>query len=194
MEPKDINILKLLDTLQEKPNQSKRELSEKLNLSLGLVNKLIREQVSQGFIKTDKLVKNKIKYALSVKGVTKKIELEKKQVSHYIGCYKKIKTMVEKGLNQIKGKSENHILLYGTGELCEIACMFYDQRNCNNIIIIDDKNAGKKVNGFLVHNEEEMENKVYDAILIMELRNTKQVRSMLVGKGIPSDKIYQIFT
>lgn len=192
MESRDVSILKLLETLQNNPTQSQRELSKFIGLSLGMVNKLINEMISQGLLKSDKIVRNKSRYLLTSNGMTAKMVLTRNLLSHYRDCLNKLKQIVKEGLEQIKGAPEKSIVLYGACDLCEIASILSGQLDHKQIIIIDDQKAGTTIGDFSVFQEAEIELMDYDAILIMETENMNEARMNLIGKGVPSEKIFHI--
>lgn len=192
MESKDMSILRLMELLQEKSTQSQREVSKTLGLSLGMVNKLINELTTQGLLKSDKIVRNKTRYVLTSKGMAKKMVLTKHLVSHYLACFMKLKQFVEEGIGQIKGHPDKNILLYGAFELCEIASVISGPFDDKQMFIIDDQKAGTKIGGLSVLNESQIAHMDYAAVLIMDTDNTHQSRNTLIGKGVPSEKIFDI--
>lgn len=180
--------------VQEKPTLSQREIAGKLDLSLGLVNKLIKDLTALDYMKIDNFEKNKVRYVITSKGVAWQADLKEQNLLHHLECYKETKKIVEQGLIQFMGLHENcRILFYGAGELCEIACTIIIQNNHREIEIVDDKKAGKHICGIKVCKEEEIDNMAYDAVVIMELDNNDFIHTKLVAKGIPLNKIFTVF-
>ena len=141
MEQRDIKILRLLEAIEEEPIQSQRKLAKSLNASLGTVNKFMSDLSIQGLITVDTIAPKKAGYILTSKGVTEKTKLARLHLFDNIAIYKKIKKLVKQRLVALEDISENCILFYGTGELCEIACVLSSQNACNKIKIIDDEKA-----------------------------------------------------
>ena len=52
---------------------NQRDLSQKMSLSLGMTNMLIRRLVSKGFIRINQLNKRKVKYILTTQGFAEKM-------------------------------------------------------------------------------------------------------------------------
>ena len=73
------DILTVLRSIYNNPNQNQRKLAKNLKISLGKLNYLVKSLKSKGLIKIQnfKNNKNKIKYAyiLTPKGITKKTNL-----------------------------------------------------------------------------------------------------------------------
>lgn len=183
-----------MEAIQERPKQSQRELAEKLDLSLGLVNKIINELSSKGLLDTGNSEKNKIQYTLTTKGAARHSDLNKQDLLNQIEGYKRIKKVVGQGLAQFKDLAGSCcILLYGAGALCEIACMLFSQTNTScEIKVIDDLKAGNWLNGYKIYKESEMNKMIYDSIIITRLDGNGSIYRKLAAKGIPSNKIFTI--
>ncbi|MGB2929352.1 MAG: winged helix-turn-helix transcriptional regulator, partial [Desulfobacterales bacterium] len=72
MDNKDIRTLKFLEEIDNNHTPSQRDLSRKLDVSLGLVNSFIRRLVHKGYLKITTVPKNRVKYILTPKGATEK--------------------------------------------------------------------------------------------------------------------------
>jgi predicted transcriptional regulator len=194
MEQKDIKILRLLEAIEKEPIQSQRKLAKALSTSLGTVNKFLSDLSIQGLITVDTMTSKKAGYILTSKGIAEKTKLASEHLFDNIGIYKKIKKLVKQRLVELEDISENCILFYGTGELCEIACVLSSQNASDKIKIIDDEKAGTKMCGFTIYRETEMENFTYEAVLIMGLENMIDTRTKLIDRGVPSNMIYPIIS
>ncbi|MDD5079026.1 MAG: MarR family EPS-associated transcriptional regulator [Candidatus Omnitrophica bacterium] len=85
-------ILCIIKELETNPNVTQRDLSIRLDLSLGKINYLIRELILRGFIKAQNFTGNpgklrKIQYVLTQKGLEEKFRLiqhflQKKEVEY----------------------------------------------------------------------------------------------------------------
>jgi len=72
MQKDDLNILRLMGEIDRDGNHSQRELSRKLNLSLGLVNTFLRRLVNKGYFKMTTMPRNRVKYFLTPEGLARK--------------------------------------------------------------------------------------------------------------------------
>lgn len=191
MEKKHLKTLKLLEAI-EKQSYSQRQLSKKINISLGLVNKFINDLEKQGALKIANNLKSRTEYTLTPKGVEEKTKLKIQHIAHSIDFYKKIKVMISERLRKFNGNNESHLVFYGANELSEIACVLLSQGNYNKVKIIDEKKAGKIICGIKIDQETELDNMTYDTVVIMEIHKYNNMRDKLIGKGVPSDKIITI--
>lgn len=105
---KEENLL-LLKELEAKPNITQRELSVRLNISLGKTNYLLRELIFKGFIKAKNFTNNsgklmKIHYLLTEKGLEEKFRLLKHFLQIKEEEYNKLKQEWKYSLNEKAGR------------------------------------------------------------------------------------------
>lgn len=84
MEHVEMNILEVINNT---PELSQREISEKVGLSLGMVNFLLKKFLKVGWIKAERINGNKMKYLLTPNGF---IHLSKKTVDYISRSYRAI--------------------------------------------------------------------------------------------------------
>ena len=91
--------LKLLEHIHENPEATQRELVEKLDVSLGKVNFLIKSLAKTGLIKLERFKKSNNKkgylYIITPKGIIQKADLTKQFLKRKINEYEKMKTEIE---------------------------------------------------------------------------------------------------
>jgi DNA-binding MarR family transcriptional regulator len=193
MESKDVKTLLLLEAIDTEEYQSQRELSRKLNISLGLVNTFIKNLSFRGICKTSKLSNNRIIYNLSSKGILEKEKLSIQYLSHSMHYYRETKRRVERLLTALEKNGKTKIIFYGAGELCEIACVALNGKKNRDVTIIDDSKAGGIICGIKISAEATLESFNFDAIVIMDFKNTPIARKKLRAIGVPQNKIYDLF-
>lgn len=103
--------LHLIREVEENPSLNQRFLSQRLNISLGKTNYLLKELVKKGIIKVASFTTNpgkarKLKYILTKKGLDEKINL----TFHFLKAkekeYKRLKDEYEKHMEKIKAKEK----------------------------------------------------------------------------------------
>jgi len=108
--PKE-DTLRLIRELEENPSLNQRLLSQRLEISLGKTNYLVRELAKKGLIKVASFSKNpgktmKLKYMLTPKGLEEKISL----TFHFLKAkekeYRKLKEEYERYV-ETHGKKES---------------------------------------------------------------------------------------
>ena len=107
-QPQKEETLFILKELEANPNVTQRDLSSRLNISLGKTNYLLRELILKGFIKVKNFTGNpgklrKIHYFLTEKGLEEKFRLLQHFLQKKETEYNKLKQDMEYSLN---GKSK----------------------------------------------------------------------------------------
>lgn len=106
-QPQKEETLFIFNELEANPNATQRDLSTRLNISLGKTNYLLRELILRGFIKAKNFTGNpgklkKIHYFLTEKGLEEKFRLLK----HFL-------QIKEIEYNQLKHESDLLMKTYG---------------------------------------------------------------------------------
>lgn len=100
--------LKLLKELSENNSQSQRELSQKLGLSLGHLNYVLRNLIEAGMIRAKRFKnsKNKMayKYLLTPAGIKSKMQLSRDFLNRKIYEYEMLKIEIEELKKDIEVK------------------------------------------------------------------------------------------
>jgi DNA-binding Lrp family transcriptional regulator len=189
MKSKDIKILMLIEAIEKNGNRSQRELAGKLGISLGQANKIIKQLSLENIIKGAKFGKKGVKYIVTQRGFREKAKLTLRYFSHSIIYYREIKRRLRLVLSNLENSQIVGLIIYGAGDMCEIACNIIKEKSCFKINVIDDNKAGTKICGTTVQPEADITSLIYDMIVIMQLENTDLCRKKLMAYGIPSDKI-----
>ena len=95
------DTLRLIREVEDDPSLNQRVLSQKLNISLGKTNYLLKESIKKGFIKVASFSKKpekakKVKYILTQRGMNRMMEL----THHFLKAkekeYKRLKEEYER--------------------------------------------------------------------------------------------------
>ena len=100
-EPLDEREFELINIVGAKLGSNQRDLSRHMELSLGMVNMLLRRLISKGYIRINQLNKKKVEYLLTPKGFSEKMRKSVKYTIKTIcsiGLIKKRLTVVLKDL------------------------------------------------------------------------------------------------
>jgi len=94
MEKEDLNILRLMREIDRDGNSSQRELSRRLNISLGLVNTFLKRLVKKGYFKVKTMPRNRVKYFLTPAGLARKSRLTLEFLQYSLHFYGDIKSLI----------------------------------------------------------------------------------------------------
>lgn len=103
-QPQKEETLFIFKELEANPNTTQRDLSSRLNISLGKTNYLLHELILKGFIKAKSFTSNpgklkKIHYLLTEKGLEEKFRLLQHFLLRKEAEYNKLKQELEHSLN-----------------------------------------------------------------------------------------------
>ncbi|MCA9394910.1 MAG: winged helix-turn-helix transcriptional regulator [Candidatus Omnitrophica bacterium] len=106
----DEREFELINILGKQLGSNQRDLSRQMDLSLGMVNMLIRRLISKGYIRMDRLNKRNVRYILTPKGITEKLRKSIKYTVNTINSFGLIKGNVKDLI--IRLYNEGHRVFY----------------------------------------------------------------------------------
>jgi DNA-binding MarR family transcriptional regulator len=189
MDKENIHILRLMGEIERDASPSQRELSSRLNLSLGLVNTFIKRLVSKGYFKVKTMPRNRVKYFLTPKGLARKSRLTVEYLQYSVNFYKDIKNLLVNKFKEMEKARLNTVMFFGAGEVAELAYLYMQLTDLQLVGIIDDSQDGGDFFEFGVAALDLLDQKDWDVILLTRLDNMDQDINTLVGKGVSPDKI-----
>lgn len=189
MDKENIHILRLMGEIERDASPSQRELSSRLNLSLGLVNTFIKRLVNKGYFKVKTMPRNRVKYFLTPKGLAIKGRLTVEYLQYSVNFYKDIKNLLINKFKEMEKARLNAVMLFGAGEVADLAYLYLQLTDLQLVGIIDDSHDGGDFFEFGVGALDLLDQRDWDVILLTRLDNTDQDIETLVGKGVNPDKI-----
>ncbi|MBN1848818.1 MAG: winged helix-turn-helix transcriptional regulator [Deltaproteobacteria bacterium] len=189
MEKEDLHILRLMGEIDRTGDLSQRELSRRLNISLGLVNSFIKRLVNKGYFKISTMPKNRVKYFLTPAGLARKSRLTVEYLKYSIDSYKDIKHLLLNRFKEMESRQIKSVLFYGAGEVAELAYLYMQLTKVDLAGIIDEKQKGKDFFHFRIAGMESIQKLYWDAILLTRLDRIDQDIQDLIKKGIDRQKV-----
>ena len=189
MDNQDIHTLRLMGEIERDGNPSQRELSRRLNISLGLVNTFLKRLVNKGYFKVKTMPRNRVKYFLTPEGLARKSRLTVEYFHYSTRFYKEIKRLLIGKFKEMEEKRIVSILFFGAGEVAELAYLYLQLTNIDLVGIVDDKKNGNDFFEFEAEGLDRLEKGDWDAILVTRLDDTIRDIKYLIEKGVDSDRI-----
>ena len=112
-EPLDEREFELINIIGPKLGSNQRELSRQMDLSLGMVNMLIRRLISKGYIRMSQLNKRKVEYILTPKGFTEKMRKSVKYTLKTINSISRIHNRLREFLSELIKAGEKNFTIVG---------------------------------------------------------------------------------
>lgn len=189
MDHRDIRTLQLLEEIEKNHSPSQRQLSRKLNISLGLVNSFIKRLAQKGYFKITHIPKNRVSYILTPKGAAEKTRLTYKYIQYSYHFYNDARNKLRDLFNDFEQKNIRRIVFYGASDLAEIAYLSLQETPIQLLAVVDDFKIGKRFLRQTVIGPEMLASLDFDRILITAIESRDEVKQRIVKNGIPADKV-----
>ena len=135
--------LKLLDELTRESSITQRTLSSRLDIALGLVNAYIKRLAKKGYIKITKGPMNRVKYAITPEGFTHRVRLTYDYMHSSINYFKDARKRIDVIYRQMIDSGAKNILIWGDGEIAELAYISMRGLPLNLVGVIDGNSKEK---------------------------------------------------
>ena len=138
MDNHDYRTLKLLEEIEKDNNLSQRGVAKKLDISLGLANSFIKRLAGKGYFKIMSIPKNRVRYILTPEGFAEKTRLTYRYIQSSYKYYKDARVKFRILLQALTTNGVKNVVLYGAGELAEIAYISFKETSLNITGVVDD--------------------------------------------------------
>ena len=192
MDNQDIRTLRILEEIDNDHTPSQRDLSRKLNISLGLVNSFIKRLAQKGYFKITNIPKNRVKYILTPKGATEKTRLTYQYIQYSFEFYRNAREKLRKLFKDLKVQGVSRVVFYGASDLAEIAYISLQETNIKMVAIVDDKKIGGTFIGVVVKDPGMLNFLSFDRILITSMNSKDTVLERILKQGISRSKIVML--
>jgi len=189
MDNQDIHTLRLMGEIDRDDNPSQRELSRRLNISLGLVNTFLKRLVNKGYFKAKTMPRNRVKYFLTPEGLARKSRLTVEYLHYSTRFYKEIKHLLIEKFKEMGKNSIKTVLFFGVGEVAELSYLYLQLTNIDLVGIIDEGKNGNDFFEFEAEGLDRLGREDWDAILVTRLDDTDRDIGCLIEKGVDPAKI-----
>lgn len=136
--------LKTLLEIKDDPSLSQRSLAHKLNISLGLTNAILQNLIHRGWVKAQKMTGRKILYLITPKGMAQATNFIYDRVRETQQYYQYAKDLLTTHFTILYDKGVRRAVIYGTGQLAEIAYLsLLDSPLILHSILTDDSSKNK---------------------------------------------------
>ncbi len=113
----DEREFELVNILGRELGSNQRDLSRQMDLSLGMVNMLIRRLISKGYIRIEQLNKRNVQYILTPRGISEKMRQSIKYTLNTINSIGLIKDNVKDLLTKLHDEGRRNFYVYCENDL-----------------------------------------------------------------------------
>ena len=192
MNLKDLRTLKILEKVDNDDTASQRALAKDLNISLGLVNSFVKQLVKKGYFKVTHVPRNRVRYILTPKGITEKSRLTYEYIQQSYRFYQAARKRLSSLYTEFEKQGITRIVFYGVSELAEIAYVSLLETNIKLVAIVDEGSTHSKFLRFTVTHPTQLENLLFDIILITAFESTDPILDRIASMGIALENVVQI--
>ncbi len=185
------HALFVLQEVEQNPILTQRSLSQKLGVALGLTNLYIKRLVRKGHIKITTFPKNRIRYLLTPRGIQEKSRLTYEYLQYSLTYYRNVRQRFNSTLAVIEQSGVKRIVIFGVGELAELAYLSIQERDLVLVGFIAD-GPGDRFLSFPRGTLDSVKKWNFDAILISDLGNVDDMRTRIHASGISPEHVFSV--
>jgi DNA-binding MarR family transcriptional regulator len=178
-----VQVFRILDEVSKNGDVTQRSLSLRLGVALGLTNLYVRRLGKKGYIKIVNLKANRLRYELTPSGLAQKTALAFQYVQDSYVFYREARKSLTKTFKALKVSGAQTVILFGTGELAEIALLSLQEANMEVAGIVSARHAGQSLCGRLVHEPASIASIAHDRVVVVE-RERKEALNVLAELGV----------
>lgn len=180
--------LQLLNEVERDASVTQRSLAKKLGVALGLTNLYLKRLARKGYIKITTIPRNRIKYLLTPRGMAEKSRLTFLYMQYSLSYYRDMRQRLKDVLSGLSSAGAKQIVIYGTGELAELAYLTIREMDLTLVGFVDGDQEGTFLS-YPVWPIEAVPNWEFDAVLIADLEDTKKVETRIFRVGVSKEKV-----
>ena len=185
MKPSTYRDMHLLDELTERPEATQRELSKNIGMALGLTNLMLRRLAKKGYVKISGTKRSRIRYLITPQGILEKSRLTCEFIQYSLNLYGRVRHFLREEMLALARAGHRRILLYGTGELAEIAFLTIREMGLELVAVMDASSAGERFLGYPVLDVGAASTMAYDRIIVASQGGLERLAVL----GIPADRV-----
>jgi DNA-binding MarR family transcriptional regulator len=189
VDKEDLQTLRLMDEIDHNGIHSQRELSQRLNISLGLVNTFLKRLVNKGYFKVTTMPRHRVKYFLTPEGLARKAKLTAEYLSYSVHFYRDIKDLLLDKYAQMERNQVKSVLFFGAGEVADLAYLYLQLTTIRLAGIIDESKKGRNFFGHEIAGFEATGQSGWDMILVTRPDHIEKAIDMLSEAGVDRNRI-----
>jgi DNA-binding MarR family transcriptional regulator len=192
MDIHDIRTLTLLQAFDKNKHPTQRELAEKLDMSLGMINTYLKGLAKRHLFTIRADAKNRVGYYITHEGILEKTRLHHEYIKYSLGLYTQTKVRIKTILIDLENRDAHTVVFWGANEIAEIAYLSLKDSSIDLIAVIDDGKCGTRFLGHVVISSCLINNIGFDFLLDNTLP-TPSGKAALKALPIPEEVIVSVF-
>lgn len=146
----DEREFELVNIIGAKLGSNQRDLSRQMELSLGMVNMIIRRLIAKGYIRINQLNKKKVEYILTSKGFSEKMRKSVKYTIKTICSIGLIKRRLTALLKEVVDQGERKFIIFGESDFAILVELVLKELCKDGYVVEHTQEIPKNGNGYLL--------------------------------------------
>ena len=180
--------LLLLTELERDGSVTQRSLATKLGVALGLTNLYLKRLARKGYIKITTIPSHRLRYLLTPQGFSEKSRLTYLYMQYSLTHYRDMRARLRETLSRAAENGVKRVVIYGTGELAEMAYLSLREVNMTLVGFVDEDKSDAFLS-YPVWQPEMLVGWDFDAVLLADLECAHQQVETLERYHIPAAKM-----
>lgn len=174
---KDENIyFQILDEVSKNSEVTQRSLSRRLGVALGLTNLYMKRLGRKGLIKVVNLKANRLRYELTPNGIAQKTAMAFQYVQDSYVFYREARRSLTNTFSKLKADGVRSVVLYGTGDLAEIALLSLQEAQLDLAGVVSPQHAGQTLCGRPVRDPTALSQITYDKVVVLDRNRSEAAK------------------
>lgn len=178
----------LLTEVERDGAVTQRSLASKLGVALGLTNLYLKRLARKGYIKITTIPSHRVRYLLTPQGFAEKSRLTYLYMEYSLSHYRDMRARLREVLSNSAKNGTKRVVIYGTGELAEMAYLSLREMHLTLVGFVDD-NQQEAFLSYPVWPPEVLSEWEFDAVLLADIERTVRHREILGRHCVPDVKI-----
>ena len=130
-------VLAVLNAVERDHQITQRSVALELGIALGLANAYLKRCVRKGLIKVQQIPRRRYAYYLTPQGFSEKSRLTATYLAHSFAFFRRARTRCGEQFATAQARGWRRIVLFGAGDLAEIAMLCAREHDVELVGIID---------------------------------------------------------
>ncbi|MBI3457761.1 MAG: winged helix-turn-helix transcriptional regulator [Candidatus Rokubacteria bacterium] len=179
----------LLNELARNPGTTQRELAKRIGVALGLTNLMLRRLLKKGYIKITGTKRSRIRYLITPQGILEKSRLTYEFIEYSLALYSRVRRFLREQLVILAQTGHRRVLLYGTGELAELAFLAVREIGLDLVGVVDLAPEHERFLGYPVRRVHDVSGSDYDRMIVSSWRAGDGGLQRLMESGVAPERL-----
>jgi DNA-binding MarR family transcriptional regulator len=189
MDTNSLRTFQILDALARNHNLTQRDLSKRVGVALGLINRYVKRLIKKGYIEVTYIEKNRLNYLLTPKGIKEKSALTGHYLQRSYKLFVDLRERTSRCFKKLAQEGVKRVVFYGTSEVSELAFLSLHSSGLVLAGVVDGKPSKEKFCGYPIKMLEKLNDFDYDRVVVTQLDYNEELENNLLAHGVPEEKI-----